>query len=75
MPVAEIDGEVVFDSMRIVERLEALAPEPRALSGRPRRARESDVFIEWFNEVWKGPPNELDDELAKADPDPAASRT
>lgn len=39
------------------------APHARALAG---------VFVEWFNEVWKGPPNELDEELAKPDPDPAA---
>src|SRR5687768_12217518 len=32
----------------------------------------ADVFVEWFNEVWKGPPNELDDELARAEPDHAA---
>ena len=43
VPVAEIEGEVVADSMRIVERLERLTPEPalypdhpasRAMAGR-----------------------------------------
>jgi glutathione S-transferase len=72
VPVADIDGEVVFDSMRIVERLEALAPDPPLYPTDPRERAGADIFIEWFNEVWKGPPNELDDELAKSDPDPAA---
>ena len=71
VPVAEIDGDVVFDSMRIVERLEALEPEPALYPANPNERALADVFVEWFNEVWKGPPNELDEELAKADPDPA----
>ena len=72
VPVAEIQGEVLFDSMRIVERLEELAPTPALYPAAPAERAMADVFVEWFNEVWKGPPNELDDELAKADPDPAA---
>ncbi len=72
--MAEIDGEVVIDSMRIVERLEALAPEPAALSGRPAERAELDVFIEWFNLVWKGPPNELDDELLGGRAGPGGGR-
>ena len=69
VPVAEIDGEVVVDSMRIIERIEALAPEPR-LYPRERAARAAvDVFVEWFNEVWKGPPNRIADEEEKAVPD------
>ena len=70
VPVAEIDGEVVFDSMRIVERLEALEPKPPLYPADPRERALGEVFIEWFNEVWKVPPNELDDELARAEPDP-----
>jgi glutathione S-transferase len=72
VPVAEFDGEVVFDSIRIVQRLEALAPAPALFPADPRERALADVFVEWFNEVWKGPPNELDDELAKPEPDPEA---
>jgi len=72
VPVAELDGEIVFDSMRIVERLEALKPDPPLFEAAPDERAELDVFVEWFNLVWKGPPNELEDELAKASPDPAA---
>jgi len=71
VPVAEIDGEVTADSMRIVERLEALHPEPALYPSDPAERARLDIFVEWFNLVWKGPPNELDDELAKAEPDPA----
>ena len=70
-PVAEIEGDVVIDSMRIVERLETLVPEPPLYPADPAERARATIFIEWFNEVWKGPPNQLDDELAKADPDPS----
>ncbi|HYR27806.1 MAG TPA: glutathione S-transferase family protein [Thermoanaerobaculia bacterium] len=72
VPVAEVDGEIVVDSMRIVERLEALKPEPPLYESAPHARAELDIFVDWFNLVWKGPPNELDDELAKAAPNAAA---
>ena len=71
VPVAEIEGDVVIDSMRIVERLETLVPEPPLYPSDPGERARADVFVEWFNEVWKGPPNELDDELAIPEPDQA----
>jgi len=73
VPVAEIDGEVIFDSMRIVERLEALEPEPALYPADPAERARLDVFVEWFNLVWKGPPNELDEALAEGEPDPATA--
>lgn len=72
VPVAEVDGEIVVDSMRIVERLEALKPDPPLYESAPHARAELDIFVDWFNLVWKGPPNELDDELAKAAPNAAA---
>jgi maleylpyruvate isomerase len=71
VPVAEIEGEVVADSMRIVERLEALWPEPALYPANEASAAMLGVFIDWFNEVWKGPPNAIDDERASAEPDRA----
>jgi maleylpyruvate isomerase len=71
VPVAEIDGEVVVDSMEIVDRIEALAPDPPLYPVDPARRAMMDVFISWFNGVWKGPPNALADELDGPDPDPA----
>jgi glutathione S-transferase len=70
VPVAEIDGEVVVDSMRIVERLERLQAEPPLYPREPRARAEVEIFVEWFNEVWKGPPNAI---AAGAD-DPALWR-
>jgi glutathione S-transferase len=59
VPVAEIDGEVVVDSTRIVERLEELVPEPPLYPATPAHRAGARIFVEWFNEVWKGPPNAL----------------
>jgi glutathione S-transferase len=70
-PVAEIDGEVVVDSMRIVERIEELAPDPPLYPVEPAYRAGVFIFIEWFNEVWKVPPNLIAAEEEKSDPDPA----
>jgi glutathione S-transferase len=59
VPVAEIGGEVIVDSTRIIERLEELVPEPRLYPAEPSHRAGVEIFIEWFNEVWKGPPNAL----------------
>lgn len=69
VPVAEVEGEVIADSMRIVERLERLRPHPPLWPRDATTRALADVFCEWFNAVWKGPPNELDDERAQATPD------
>jgi maleylpyruvate isomerase len=69
VPVIEDDGTVVVDSTRILRYLEDRHPEPPLFPSDPARRAEMDVFLEWFNEVWKGPPNEIEAELAKPDPD------
>ena len=71
VPVAEIEGEVVADSMRIVERLERLTPEPALYPDHPASRAMVAIFIDWFNEVWKGPPNAIDAERAGQAPDQA----
>lgn len=57
------DGTVVLDSVAIMRHLEGRGP---ALFGPP----EVDLFVEWFNEVWKVPPNAIeasaDEELVAA---------
>lgn len=69
VPVAEFGAEVVVDSMRILDRLDREAPEPALWpADRSRRALVA-IFVEWFNEVWKLPPNEL-----AAGVEPAASK-
>lgn len=65
-----VDGtEVVFDSPRVLAWLEERYPEPPLWPREPARRAEADVFVEWFNHVWKGPPNELDAELSGRSPD------
>lgn len=67
--LVEEDGTVVFDSTRILARLEERFPDPPLYPGDPARRAEVEVFLDWFNRVWKRPPNELDAELAKPAPD------
>ena len=69
VPVMELDGEVVADSSRIVERLERYAPDPPLYPADPSQHATVEVFVEWFDQVWKGPPNEIEAELRRAPPD------
>jgi glutathione S-transferase len=71
VPVLDVDGEVLVDSSRIIERLEELAPEPALFPADPARRAEVRVFVDWFDRVWKAPPNRLDDMLALPGPDAA----
>ena len=69
VPVIEDDGRVVADSHAIIRYLDEHWPEPPLFPSGPARRAELDVFLEWFDRVWKGPPNELEAELANAEPD------
>jgi len=68
VPVLVDGDEVVADSTRILEYLEEhyqqrpLYPEDTA----PRA--EMEMFVDWFNRVWKVPPNAIAAELVKAKP-------
>jgi glutathione S-transferase len=62
VPVAEIDGRVVVDSPVILRELERLAPEPPLWPAEPARRAEADVFVDWFNRVWKVAPNRMAEE-------------
>ncbi len=70
VPVLEAShGEVVVDSMRIVRWLEARRPDPPLWPASLRRRAEVDIFVEWFNRVWKVPPNLMAAERARPEPD------
>jgi glutathione S-transferase len=71
VPVAELEGEVVVDSMRIIERLEELVPEPALYPQNEASRAMTAIFVDWFNDVWKAPPNAIADERAKPAPDRA----
>jgi glutathione S-transferase len=67
-----VDGELVLpDSTAIVELLEQRVPEPRLYPVEPSRRAEVRLFVDWFNQVWKRPPNLIADELARPQPDAA----
>jgi len=70
-----IDGdEVVADSPRIVEWLESRFPEPPLYPRGEARRAEVSIFVDWFNRVWKRPPNLIAAELEEAQPDEAKVR-
>jgi glutathione S-transferase len=69
VPVLDDDGVVVADSRRILRHLEATRPDPPLFPREPRPRAELDVFFEWFDEVWKGPPNAIAEELDSGSPD------
>lgn len=74
VPVAELDGEVIRGSMRIVERLERDRPDPPLLPLDPAAAAGARIFVSWFDRVWKGPPNALDVPAAPPDADALRAR-
>jgi glutathione S-transferase len=70
VPVLVHGGEVVSDSPKIVDWLEERVPEPPLYPVDPARRAEVTVFVQWFNRVWKVPPNQLverDDDALKAE--------
>lgn len=71
VPVLVDDAGVLVDSTAIMRYLEALQPEPPLFPRDEARAAELDVFLDWFNRIWKRPPNEIEAERANAEPDPA----
>ena len=72
VPVLVNDGTVVFDSPRIIEYLDREFPVPPLFPPGHGRRAEMVVFIDWFNRVWKVPPNAIEAELGKREPDQAA---
>jgi glutathione S-transferase len=71
VPVLEVDGRIIPDSMTIVSYLEERHPERPLYPSDPASRAELEIFVEWFNRVWKLPPNEIEAELRRSDPDRA----
>ena len=61
VPVLEEDGVVVSDSPAILDYLEERYPEHPLYPLDEARRAEARVFVDWFNRVWKRPPNLLAD--------------
>lgn len=65
-----VDGELVLaDSTRILRHLEERHPDRPLWPADPARRAEADVFVDWFNRVWKRPPNEIEAERQRSDAD------
>jgi glutathione S-transferase len=69
VPVIEDNGLVVSDSLAILRHLERRRPEPRLYPMEPARRVELELFLDWFDRVWKGPPNAIEAEFARDRPD------
>lgn len=69
VPVLVHDERVLADSTVILHYLEELQPEPPLFPRDDARRAELEVFLDWFNRVWKRPPNEIEAERATAEPD------
>jgi glutathione S-transferase len=64
VPVLDHDGRIVFDSTAILYYLDELKPEPRLFT-----SAEVELFVDWFNRVWKVPPNAIEAERGADAPD------
>jgi len=65
-----VDGDLVLtDSPRILEHLEERFPDPPLFPREPARREELRAFLDWFNQIWKRPPNLIVVEEEKPDPD------
>jgi glutathione S-transferase len=65
-----VDGDrVLSDSPVILDYLEERFPERPLYPADPARRAELRTFVDWFNRVWKRPPNLLVAEELKAEPD------
>ena len=73
VPVLEAgDGRVLVDSMPIVAWIDATWPEPHPLYPADPAARaEVEAFVDFFNRVWKVPPNAIDAARQSGVPDAA----
>jgi glutathione S-transferase len=59
VPVLEDEGEMVADSLRILRYIETRYPDPPLWPADPVAAARVDLFLDWFDRAWKGPPNEI----------------
>lgn len=72
VPVLETgDGTVLHDSPQILLWLEERHPDPPLLPADPGDRAEVLAFCDWFNHVWKRPPNAIDAHRRAGRPDDA----
>ena len=69
VPVIDDEGEVVSDALAILRHLEERYPKPALFPGDAVRRAELDVFLDWFERVWKVAPNAIEKEMEGESPD------
>jgi glutathione S-transferase len=71
VPVLVDGARVISDSPAILDYLEQRFPEPALYPADEARRAEVRIFVDWFNRVWKRPPNLIAVEEEKPEPDRA----
>jgi maleylpyruvate isomerase len=71
VPVLDDGGTIVTDSSGIIEYLERQYPQRPLFPADPSHQVRMRIFIDWFDRVWKHPPNAIEQELVAARPDAA----
>jgi glutathione S-transferase len=74
VPVLVAGDEVVYDSPLILDWLEERFPEPPLLPREPARRAKVQVFVDWFNLVWKRFPNGIHDGVGEVEDHAAGMR-
>jgi glutathione S-transferase len=69
VPVIEDGGEVINDSVAILRHLDRRTPDPPLFPADPTCRAGVEVFIGWFEHVYKAAPNAIEAELERDDPD------
>jgi glutathione S-transferase len=69
VPVIEDAGQVIGDSVAILRHLDQRTPDPPLFVADPGARAGLEVFIEWFERVYKQAPNAIEAELEGEDPD------
>jgi glutathione S-transferase len=69
VPVIEDAGEVIFDSVAIMRHLDRRTPDPPLFPADPACNAGVEVFIGWFENVYKAAPNAIEAELGREQPD------
>jgi glutathione S-transferase len=69
VPVLVDGDEIISDSPVILRWLERRFPAPPLYPSDPARRAEVQLFVDWFNGLWKRPPNLIAAEEEKPQPD------
>jgi glutathione S-transferase len=69
VPVIEDAGEVINDSVAIMRHLDRRTPEPPLFPVEPSHRAGVEIFVEWFERIYKAAPNAIEAELGREAPD------